>query len=72
MKKQIRKRLAYLCRTEFPSKFASSVQIIKSCQAFRDNDLDVSLYCYGKKEGLNNSDIAKYYGINASILVMIF
>lgn len=69
MKKQIKKRLAYLCRTEFPSKFASSVQIIKSCQAFSDNDLDVTLYCYGNKEGLNNSDIAKYYGINANFSI---
>ena len=57
-------KIAYITDTEFPTKAANGVQTFRMCEAFVAAGYDLRLFCQGKKEQINQTDLFSYYGVN--------
>jgi len=53
-------KIAYISKSVIPSRAANSVHVMKMCQAFSNNDCDVTLYCTSSN---CNDNVYEYYGV---------
>lgn len=56
-------KIAYISWSTIPSKKANSINIMKMCQAFKKQNIDVTLYCINGDDTLSNESIFQKYGI---------
>ncbi|MFI3202179.1 MAG: glycosyltransferase family 4 protein [Eubacteriales bacterium] len=56
-------KLTYFMDNAIPSQRANSIHIMKMCQAFSKNDIDITLYCDGDNRVVNLDEVFEIYGI---------
>jgi len=49
-------KIAYLMNAPIPSKRANAVHVMKMCQAFKKNGIDITLFCEKTQDNLNLTD----------------
>lgn len=64
-------RLGYLVDSEIPSRKANSVHAVKMSSAFSNNNINLTLFCRGTKEG-NITDAFSVYGIKRKFEICAF
>ena len=56
-------KIIYLSNSKIPSSNANSVHVMKMCQAFKQLDCSVSLYCEKGKQIVDSDEVFQKYGI---------
>ena len=64
-------KILYISNSTIPSKTANSINVIKMCQAFSENDHEVILLAPDKKDKhqKEDEDIYEYYGVKKNFLI---
>lgn len=65
------KKIVYISNANIPSESASSVHVMKMCEAFAQNQVDITLIIpnHFSKEKYKNTDIYQFYGVQTKFQV---
>ena len=59
-------KILYIASAKIPSRTANSIQVMKMCQGFKQNAVDITLLVPKDKENINANDVFNFYGIKHS------
>ena len=65
-------KLVYFSNSTIPSKAANSIHVMKMCNAFSTNDIDVTLIGKLGEPYNSNNNLFEHYGIPKSFKIKLF